>query len=101
MSHRFQLGKAELMGKKLIIDILTCKPITITNQDLDGLDILFFILGIALRSLTLVYSQLRANIYTTNRTELVRLFQLIELDTWDPWIMLISSMCLCANFRTG
>ena len=101
MSHRFQLGKAELMAKKLFIDILTCKLITITNQDLDGLDILFFTLGIALRSLTLVYSQLRANIYTTNRTELVRLFQLIELDTWDPWIMLISSMCLCTNFRTG
>ena len=90
------------MGKKLIIDILTCKLITITNQDLDdGLDILFFTLGIALRSLTLVYSQLRANIYTTNRTELVRLFQLIELDTWDLWIMLISSMCLYTNFRTG
>ena len=33
------------MGKKLIIDILTCKLITITNQDLDGLDIFFYLRG--------------------------------------------------------
>ena len=31
------------MGKKLIIDILTSKLITITNQDLDGLDVFFYL----------------------------------------------------------